>query len=97
MRARTPAAAAANGYHILVRLKALTHSSPSTRSSPSPTLNPASQTPHPADQRAFVITLARAGEDFANFKLTDTDTTFQGFAGADYALQVCKLILGTYR
>jgi len=41
----------------------------------------------PPDQRAFVITLARAGEDNAGFKLTDIESTFAGFAGADYALQ----------
>jgi hypothetical protein len=35
-----------------------------------------------------VITLGRAGEDNKSFKLTDLDSTFQGFAGADYALQV---------
>jgi hypothetical protein len=41
-----------------------------------------------ADQRAFVITLTRAGEDDKSFKLTDIDSTFASFAGADYDLQV---------
>jgi hypothetical protein len=41
-----------------------------------------------ADQRAFVVTLGRAGEDNKTFRLTDTDSTFAGFAGADYNLQV---------
>jgi hypothetical protein len=41
-----------------------------------------------ADQRAFVITLTRAGEDNARFQLTDTESTFASFAGADYDLQV---------
>jgi hypothetical protein len=40
------------------------------------------------DQRAFVITLTRAGEDNARFQLTDTESTFASFAGADYDLQV---------
>jgi hypothetical protein len=39
-------------------------------------------------QRAFVITLTRAGEDDKSFKLTDMDQTFASFAGADYDLQV---------
>eukprot|EP00892_Ulva_mutabilis_P002595 jgi/Ulvmu1/12336/UM089_0020.1 len=37
--------------------------------------------------RAFVVTLARAGEDNKSFKLTDLDSTFQSFVGADYDLQ----------
>lgn len=41
-----------------------------------------------ADQRAFVITLTRAGEDDKSFRLTDIDSTFASFAGADYDLQV---------
>lgn len=41
-----------------------------------------------SDQRAFVITLSRAGEDNARFKLTDLDATFASFAGADYNLLV---------
>jgi hypothetical protein len=44
--------------------------------------------PKGKDQRAFVITLGRAGEDNARFQLTDLDSTFAGFAGADYYLQV---------
>lgn len=43
---------------------------------------------HNTDQRAFVITLTRAGEDDKSFKLTDIDSTFAGFQGADYDLQV---------
>eukprot|EP00877_Chromochloris_zofingiensis_P002444 jgi/Chrzof1/121/Cz01g04040.t1_P19-2 len=42
--------------------------------------------PRGKDQRAFVITLSRAGEDNARFKLTDLDATFASFAGADYNL-----------
>jgi hypothetical protein len=37
--------------------------------------------------QAFVVTLGRAGEDNKSFRLTDTETTFQGFVGADYDLQ----------
>lgn len=37
--------------------------------------------------QAFVIALARAGEDNKSFKLTDTDSTFMSFAGADYDIQ----------
>lgn len=37
--------------------------------------------------QAFVVTLARAGEDNKSFKLTDLDSTFQSFVGADYDLQ----------
>ena len=40
-----------------------------------------------ADLRAFVITLGRAGEDGKTFILRDTESTFAGFAGADYNLQ----------
>ncbi len=40
-------------------------------------------------QGAFVVTLGRAGEDNKSFQLKDLDSTFQGFAGADYNLQVC--------
>lgn len=43
--------------------------------------------PRSKDQRAFVITLTRAGEDDKSFKLTDIDSTFASFAGADYDLQ----------
>ncbi|KIZ00295.1 Thylakoid lumenal protein [Monoraphidium neglectum] len=43
--------------------------------------------PKGKDQRAFVITLGRAGEDNKSFRLTDLDSTFAGFAGADYYLQ----------
>ncbi|WIA39090.1 hypothetical protein OEZ86_005231 [Tetradesmus obliquus] len=43
--------------------------------------------PRSKDQRAFVITLTRAGEDNARFQLTDTESTFASFAGADYDLQ----------
>lgn len=43
--------------------------------------------PKSKDQRAFVITLGRAGEDNKSFRLTDLDSTFAGFAGADYNLQ----------
>ncbi len=44
-------------------------------------------TPH-TGQRAYVITLSRAGEDNKSFRLTNLEATFQGFAGADYDLQV---------
>eukprot|EP00775_Hariotina_reticulata_P003835 gene3835-4092_t len=43
--------------------------------------------PKTKDQRAFVITLGRAGEDNKSFRLTDMESTFQSFAGADYDLQ----------
>ncbi|KAG2444061.1 hypothetical protein HYH02_009004 [Chlamydomonas schloesseri] len=43
--------------------------------------------PRSKDQRAFVVTLARAGEDNKSFRLTDLDSTLSGFAGADYDLQ----------
>lgn len=39
--------------------------------------------PRNRQQQAFVITLARAGEDNASFRLTDVDNTLAGFAGAD--------------
>ena len=42
----------------------------------------------PAGQRVFVISLGRAGEDDKSFKLTDVDSTFAGFAGADFEIQV---------
>lgn len=45
--------------------------------------------PRNKKQQAFVITLARAGEDNASFRLVDVDSTLAGFAGADYDLQVC--------
>ena len=41
-----------------------------------------------AGQQAFVVTFGRAGEDNKKFKLGDADLTLQGFAGADYDLQV---------
>lgn len=44
--------------------------------------------PRNKQEQVFVITLSRAGED-ANFALRDIDSTFAGFAGADYGLQVC--------
>jgi hypothetical protein len=37
--------------------------------------------------QAFVIALARAGEDNKSFKLTDLDSTFNSFAGADADIQ----------
>jgi hypothetical protein len=37
--------------------------------------------------QAFVIALSRAGEDNKSFKLTDLDSTFSSFAGADYDIQ----------
>jgi hypothetical protein len=43
--------------------------------------------PKGKDLRAFVITLGRAGEDGKTFILRDTESTFAGFAGADYNLQ----------
>lgn len=43
--------------------------------------------PKSKGEKAFVITLGRAGEDNKSFKITDTDSTFAGFAGADYDLQ----------
>ncbi len=44
--------------------------------------------PCSADQRAFLITLTRAGEDNARFRLTDLESTLNSFASADYDLQV---------
>ena len=35
-----------------------------------------------------MVTFGRAGEDNKKFKLGDADLTLQGFAGADYDLQV---------
>ena len=46
-------------------------------------------TPNAAEQ-AFVVTFGRAGEDDKKFKLGDADLTLQGFAGADYDLQVWR-------
>lgn len=43
--------------------------------------------PRNKNMRVFVIALGRAGEDDKSFKLTDVDSTFAGFAGADYNLQ----------
>lgn len=43
--------------------------------------------PKAKEVRAFVITLGRAGEDGKTFILRDTESTFAGFAGADYKLQ----------
>jgi len=37
--------------------------------------------------KVFVIALGRAGEDAKSFKINDVESTFQGFAGADYAIQ----------
>ena len=41
-----------------------------------------------AAQGAFVVTFGRAGEDKKFQKLGDVEATLQGFAGADYDLQV---------
>ena len=41
-----------------------------------------------AAQGAFVVTFGRAGEDKKFSKLGDVEATLQGFAGADYDLQV---------
>ena len=41
-----------------------------------------------AAQGAFVVTFGRAGEDKKFNKLGDVESTLQGFAGADYDLQV---------
>lgn len=38
-------------------------------------------------EQVFVITLSRAGEDGGSFALRDIESTFAGFAGADYGLQ----------
>jgi len=44
-----------------------------------------------AAQGAFVVTFGRAGEDKKFNKLGDVEATLQGFAGADYDLQVLFL------
>ena len=41
-----------------------------------------------AEQSAFVVTFGRAGEDKKFSKLGDVEQTLQGFAGADYDLNV---------
>ena len=41
-----------------------------------------------AVETAFTVTFGRAGEDNKRFKLGDIEGTLQGFAGADYQLQV---------
>lgn len=43
-----------------------------------------------AAQGAFVVTFGRAGEDKKFSKLGDVEATLQGFAGADYDLQVLQ-------
>eukprot|EP01025_Chloroclados_australasicus_P035288 TRINITY_DN3597_c0_g2_i2.p2 TRINITY_DN3597_c0_g2~~TRINITY_DN3597_c0_g2_i2.p2 ORF type:complete len:209 (+),score=25.94 TRINITY_DN3597_c0_g2_i2:75-629(+) len=43
--------------------------------------------PRNKNQLAFVISLGRAGEDDKTFQLRDVDSTFSGFAGADYDIQ----------
>lgn len=43
--------------------------------------------PRNKSQGITVVTFGRAGEDNKSFKVTDIDTTIQGFAGADYDLQ----------
>ncbi len=43
-----------------------------------------------AGEQAFVITFGRAGEDNKSFRLNDIDSTLQGFAGADYDMQVAE-------
>ena len=73
---------------------ALFSSQPTPLPPPDPQLPPS---PHPAPPRAaqprkkreevFVITFGRAGEDNKSFKLTDIESTFAGFAGADYDMQ----------
>ena len=45
-----------------------------------------------AAQGAFVVTFGRAGEDKKFSKLGDVEATLQGFAGADYDLQVCRTV-----
>jgi hypothetical protein len=42
--------------------------------------------PRNKSQGITVVTFGRAGEDNKSFKVTDIDTTIQGFAGADYDL-----------
>ena len=41
-----------------------------------------------AVETAFTVTFGRAGEDNKKFKLGNVESTLQGFAGADYQLQV---------
>eukprot|EP01023_Acetabularia_acetabulum_P018409 TRINITY_DN1929_c0_g1_i1.p2 TRINITY_DN1929_c0_g1~~TRINITY_DN1929_c0_g1_i1.p2 ORF type:complete len:248 (+),score=47.70 TRINITY_DN1929_c0_g1_i1:50-793(+) len=43
--------------------------------------------PRNKNQIAFVISLGRAGEDDKTFQLKDVESTFAGFAGADYDIQ----------
>uniref|UniRef100_A0A061REQ3 Thylakoid lumen protein n=1 Tax=Tetraselmis sp. GSL018 TaxID=582737 RepID=A0A061REQ3_9CHLO len=43
--------------------------------------------PNIKGMKAFVISLGRAGEDRKSFVISDAESTFQGFAGADYDLQ----------
>ncbi|GMH40395.1 hypothetical protein BSKO_08299 [Bryopsis sp. KO-2023] len=43
--------------------------------------------PRSKEMNAFVIALSRAGEDDKSFQLNDVDSTFQGFAAADYDIQ----------
>jgi hypothetical protein len=47
--------------------------------------------PRNKNQTITVITFGRAGEDNKSFRLTDIETTVQGFAGADYDLCVYLL------
>lgn len=49
-----------------------------------------------AAQGAFVVTFGRAGEDKKFSKLGDVEATLQGFAGADYDLQVLQHILHAF-
>ena len=44
--------------------------------------------------KVFVISLGRAGEDAKSFVITDTESTFAGFAGADYNIQVGSPLFG---
>ena len=44
-----------------------------------------------AVETAFTVTFGRSGEDNKRFKLGDVENTLQGFAGADYQLQVCTI------
>ena len=41
-----------------------------------------------AVETAFTVTFGRSGEDNKKFKLGNVESTLQGFAGADYQLQV---------
>lgn len=43
--------------------------------------------PRNKGQQVVLITFGRAGEDNKSFRVTDIETTIQGFAGADYDLQ----------